>query len=137
MNPETVAILDGPAACAERRFHGRNEMTFEITCKNSGRASYGEHVSFGRELLKEPDNVDVSISSRTDAMVGRIRQFQVGKRYEVTVSQVGLMKAVEKLLSAAERIYDREHADDDPRIKDVRALSKTARDVAELMEVRG
>ena len=49
----------------------------------------------------------------------------------------GLMKAVEKLLSAAERIYDQEHADDDPRIKDVRALSKTARDVAELMEVRG
>ena len=41
-------------------------MTFEITCKNSGRASYGEHVSFGRELLKEPDNVDVSISSGTD-----------------------------------------------------------------------
>lgn len=112
-------------------------MTFEITCKNSGRASYGEHVSFGRELLKEPDNVDVSISSGTDELVGRIRQFQVGKRYEVTVSQVGLMKAVEKLLSAAERIYDREHADDDPRIKDVRALSKTARDVAELMEVRG
>ena len=66
-------------------------MTFEITCKNSGRASYGEHVSFGRELLKEPDNVDVSISSRTDELVGRIRQFQVGKRYEVTVSQVGLM----------------------------------------------
>lgn len=111
-------------------------MTFEITCKNSGRASYGEHVSFGRELLKEPDNVDVSISSGTDELIGQIRQFQVGKRYEVTVSHVGLMKAVEKLLSAAEEIYGQERAGGDPQVEGVRALSKAARDVAELMEVR-